>query len=137
MAGEIGVGPVDHRLVAAGLGNAGLQIVADRLPGSAAEIAEGAEMRGDPIGQLLAPGRLGVGERFDALPRAKGWLARGGQIIDATVIEARRPRLSHAEKDTLRSGGTPAEWKPTRRAQIDRDGRWTIKRGREARGRAG
>jgi len=25
--------------------------------------------------------------------------------------------------------GTPSEWKPARRAQIDRDGRWTIKRG--------
>jgi hypothetical protein len=25
----------------------------------------------------------------------------------------------------------PSEWKPARRAQIDRDGRWTIKRGRK------
>ena len=69
--------------------------------------------------------------RFDALLRAKGWLAMGGQIVDATVIEARRPRLTQAEKDTIRGGGVPAEWKPARRAQIDRDGRWTIKRGRK------
>ena len=69
--------------------------------------------------------------RFDALLKAKGWLAMGGQIVDATVIEARRPRLSQAEKDTLRGGGTPADWTPARRAQIDRDGRWTIKRGRK------
>ena len=69
--------------------------------------------------------------RFDALLREKGWLAMGGQIVDATVIEARRPRLTQAEKDTLRSGGTPSEWSPGRRAQIDRDGRWTIKRGRK------
>jgi hypothetical protein len=55
----------------------------------------------------------------------------GGQIIDATVIEARRPRLSQAEKDTIKGGGTPAEWEPARRAQIDGDGRWTIKRGRK------
>ena len=41
---------------------AGLQIVADRLPRGAAEIGEGADMRGDPIRQLLAPHRLGVGE---------------------------------------------------------------------------
>ena len=52
----------------------------------------------------------------------------GGQIIDATVIEARRPRLTQGEKDTIKGGGTPAEWTPARRAQIDRDGRWTIKR---------
>lgn len=69
--------------------------------------------------------------RFDALLRTKGWLAMGGQIVDATVIEARRPRLSQAEKDMIKGGGTPAEWKPARRAQIDRDGRWTIKRGKK------
>jgi IS5 family transposase len=69
--------------------------------------------------------------RFDALLRAKGWLAMGGQIIDATVIEARRPRLTQTEKATLKGGGTPTEWKPARRAQIDHDGRWTIKRGRK------
>jgi len=63
--------------------------------------------------------------------REKGWLAMSGQIIDATVIEARRPRLSQAEKDTIKGGGTPAEWTPARRAQIDREGRWTIKRGRK------
>jgi transposase, IS5 family len=68
--------------------------------------------------------------RFDALLKAKGWLAMGGQIIDATVIEARRPRLTQAERDTIKGGGTPAEWTPARRAQIDRDGRWTLKRGR-------
>jgi IS5 family transposase len=69
--------------------------------------------------------------RFDALLRAKGWLAMGGQIVDATVIEARRPRLTQAEKDTIKGGGVPTEWKLARRAQIDRDGRCTIKRGRK------
>jgi IS5 family transposase len=73
--------------------------------------------------------------RFDAPRRAKGWLAMGGQIIDATVIEARRPRLTQAEKTTIKGGGTAAEWKPARRAQIDSDGRWTIKRGVSARRR--
>jgi len=68
--------------------------------------------------------------RFDALLREKGWLAMSGQIIDATVIEARRPRLTQAEKDTIKGGGTPVEWTPARRAQIDREGRWTMKRGR-------
>jgi len=48
--------------VKAGLDDPGLQIVADGLPGGAAEIGEGADMRGNPIRQLLAPHRLGVGE---------------------------------------------------------------------------
>lgn len=69
--------------------------------------------------------------RFDAVLRDKGYLAMGGQIVDATVIEARRPRLSKDEKDTLKGGGTPADWSPARRAQIDTEGRWTIKRGRK------
>jgi IS5 family transposase len=69
--------------------------------------------------------------RFDDILRSKGWLAMGGQIVDATVIEARRPRLTQTEKDTIKGGGIPAEWKPARRSQIDRDGRWTLKRGRE------
>jgi transposase len=67
--------------------------------------------------------RAGAAERlfaqFDALLRAKGWLAMGGQIIDATVIQARRPRLTQAEKDTLKGGGTPSDWAPARRAQMD------------------
>jgi transposase, IS5 family len=69
--------------------------------------------------------------RFDALLRQRGWLAMGGQIVDATVIEARRPRLTQAEKETIKGGGVPSAWKPARRAPIDRDGRWTIKRGKQ------
>src|SRR3974390_544140 len=77
--------------------------------------------------------RAGTAERlfarFDRLLREKGWLAMGGQIVDATVIQALRPRLTQAEKDTLKGGGMPFDWRPARRAQIDRDGRWTIKSG--------
>jgi IS5 family transposase len=67
-----------------------------------------------PVARAGAAERLFA--RFDALPRAKGWLAVGGQIIDATVIEARRPRLTQTEKDTIKGGGFPAEWTPARRA---------------------
>lgn len=35
------------------------------------------------------------------------------------------------EKRTLREGGTPEGWSTARTRQIDRDGRWTIKRGRK------
>ena len=69
--------------------------------------------------------------RFDAALREKGWLAMGGQIVDATVVEARRPRLTRKEKDTIKGGGIPPAWSPARRAQIDTEGRWTIKRGRK------
>jgi hypothetical protein len=68
---------------------------------------------------------------FDAALRERGYLAMGGQIVDATVIEARWPRLNRAEKETIKKGGIPEDWKPARIRQIDRDGRWTLKRGRK------
>jgi len=70
--------------------------------------------------------------RFDAVLHERGYLAMGGQIVDATVVEARRPRLTRGEKAILRGGGTPEGWSKARTRQIDRDGRWTLKRGRKA-----
>jgi IS5 family transposase len=70
--------------------------------------------------------------RFDAMLAERGFLAMGGQIVDATVVEARRPRLTKDEKASLRDGGTPESWSKARTRQIDRDGRWTMKRGRKA-----
>jgi IS5 family transposase len=82
--------------------------------------------------QLTRAGALAkLFARFDAMLAERGFLAMGGQIVDATVVEARRPRLTKEEKATLRDGGTPAGWSKARERQIDRDGRWTIKRGRK------
>jgi transposase, IS5 family len=69
--------------------------------------------------------------RFDAILRERGYLGMGGQIVDATVVEARRPRLNRAEKATIKGSGAPADWKPARTRQVDRDGRWTLKRGKK------
>lgn len=69
-------------------------------------------------------------QRFDAALRNAGYLAMGGQIVDATIIQARRPRLSTDEKATVKGGGIPDGWSQAKRAQMDTDGRWTLKRGR-------
>lgn len=69
--------------------------------------------------------------RFDAALRAAGYLAMAGQIVDATVVEARRPRLTQDEKATVKGGGVPEAWSQARRAQMDCDGRWTLKRGQK------
>lgn len=69
--------------------------------------------------------------RFDATLRDAGYLAMGGQIVDATVIQARRPRLSKDEKATVKGGAVPPGWSKAKRAQMDTDGRWTLKRGRK------
>ena len=73
--------------------------------------------------------------RFDAVLRDEGLLAMGGQILDATIVQARPARLTIEEKAMIRDGGTPSGWSPARRAQIDRDARWTLKRGRKRRRR--
>ena len=75
------------------------------------------------IGRLFA--------RFDAVLRGKGLLAMGGQIVDATVIQARPARLTAEEKAAIRRGEEPEGWTPARKAQIDRDARWTLRRGRK------
>ncbi len=52
-----------------------------------------------------------------------------------TTSLAQTPHTSRAkdEKAVLHEGVTPAGWSTARARQIDRDGRWTIKRGRKAR----
>jgi IS5 family transposase len=47
---------------------------------------------------------------FDGALRAAGYLAMAGQIVDATVVEARRPRLTPDEKATVKAGAVPAAW---------------------------
>jgi IS5 family transposase len=68
--------------------------------------------------------------RFDCVLREAGYLAMGGQIVDATIIAARRPRLTRSEKATIKGGGVPSGWSKAKRAQMDTEGRWTLKRGR-------
>jgi transposase, IS5 family len=67
--------------------------------------------------------------RFDATLREAGWLAMGGQIIDASIVAAPKQRNSAAEKAAIRAGQIPEGWseKPAKLRQKDRDARWTVK----------
>jgi len=68
-------------------------------------------------------------DRFDATLRAAGYLAMGGQIVDASLIAAPKQRNTQDEKKDLKEGRIPEEWKarPARLRQKDRDARWTVK----------
>lgn len=86
---------------------------------------------GDPLERLAAVVDFEVffGELAD-----RGYLAMGGQILDATildatVVEARRPLAK--ERPRSRVAGVPKSWSKAKRAQMDKDGRWTLKRGRK------
>src|SRR6202030_3724339 len=61
MAGHLGIGSVYPRIVAIGVGNGGLEIIADHELRHAAEISEQVGMHADPVGQALAWASLSVG----------------------------------------------------------------------------
>lgn len=65
--------------------------------------------------------------RFDAALTDRGYLAMGGQIIDATVVPAPKQRNTEAEKTAIKGGRVPEDWKPAKARQKDRDARWSIK----------
>lgn len=67
--------------------------------------------------------------RFDAALKDKGYLAMGGQIIDATVVPAPKQRNTEEEKAAIKEGRVPDSWKdkPAKARQKDRDARWTVK----------
>jgi transposase len=68
-------------------------------------------------------------ERFDGYLNAKGYIARGGQIVDATIVSAPKQHNSREENEAIKAGKTPEGWedKPAKTAQKDKDARWTKK----------
>jgi len=60
----------------------------------------------------------------------KGFIARGGQIIDATLVPAPKQHNSRGEKALIEHGAMPADWKPAKRRQKDIDATWTKKHGK-------
>ena len=70
--------------------------------------------------------------RFDGYLKEKGYLAMGGQMIDATIVAAPRQRNSREENEAVKAGRTPEGWdqQPAKDRQKDKDARWTKKHGR-------
>lgn len=68
-------------------------------------------------------------ERFDATLRQTGYIAMSGQIVDASLIAAPRQHNSENEKQAIKGGRIPKDWKdkPAKLRQKDRDARWTVK----------
>ena len=60
---------------------------------------------------------------------AAGFVARCGQMVDATVVSAPKQRNSRTENATIKAGETPSDWSKAKLRQKDRDARWTRKRG--------
>lgn len=67
---------------------------------------------------------------FDRQLKERGYLAMGGQIVDATLVAAPKQRNTRDEKAAIKEGKAASEiWpdRPARAAQKDTDARWTVK----------
>ena len=69
---------------------------------------------------------------FDGHLKRQGYLAMGGQIIDASIVPVPKQRNSRDDNAKIKAGETPAGWErqPAKRAQKDTDARWTKKHGK-------
>jgi IS5 family transposase len=70
---------------------------------------------------------------FDAVNRQlarHGYIARGGQMIDVSIVQAPRQSLNKEEKAIVSESAMPADWKPAKRRHKDIDARWTKKHGK-------
>jgi IS5 family transposase len=59
-----------------------------------------------------------------------GFIARGGQIIDASIVTAPIQRNTREENAAIKADEAPKEWSGAKRAQKDVDARWTKKHGK-------
>ena len=66
-------------------------------------------------------------EAFDKHLDDLGFQASKGQIVDASIVPAPRPRNSREDNEAIRAGAPPSEWSEAKRRQKDVDARWTKK----------
>lgn len=68
-------------------------------------------------------------EQFDGYLIEQGYAAKGGQIVDATLIPVPKQHNDNDENQHIKNGEVPPQWhdKPHKRAQKDTDARWTKK----------
>ena len=68
-------------------------------------------------------------EEFGEYLYEQGYEAKGGQIIDATLVPVPKQHNSKEENEKIKAGEEPEGWKekPHKRSQKDQDARWTKK----------
>jgi transposase, IS5 family len=87
--------------------------------------------------QRLAQGGLGAQAIFKAVHQqiqAHGYIPRGGQIIDATIVRAPIQQLSKDEKAQVYQGKIPEDWSLKKVRHKDLHARWTKKHSRSYHG---
>lgn len=70
---------------------------------------------------------------FDELSKQlnkAGYVARQGQIVDASIVPAPVQRNTREENSRIKQGDVPEDWDDNKRSQKDVDARWTKKHGK-------
>ena len=70
--------------------------------------------------------------QFDGYLARQGYIARGGQILDASIVAVPKNHNTRDENKAIKNGEVPEDWadKPAKRSQKDVDARWTKKHGK-------
>ena len=70
--------------------------------------------------------------QFDLHLARQGYIARGGQILDASIVPVPKNHNTREENKAIKKGEVPEDWetKPAKRSQKDVDARWTKKHGK-------
>lgn len=70
-------------------------------------------------------------EHFSAHLTHSGYLAQGGQIVDASLVSCPKQRNKRSENEAIKEGKTPEDWvdQPDKLSQKDVEARWTKKNG--------
>lgn len=70
--------------------------------------------------------------QFDGHLARQGYIARGGQILDASIVRVPVSRNTRDENAAIKQGEVPEDWakRPAKRSQKDTDARWTKKHGK-------
>ena len=71
-------------------------------------------------------------QQFDGYLARQGYIARGGQILDASIVPVPKNHNTRDENRAIKAGEEPEGWsdKPAKRSQKDVDARWTKKHGK-------
>lgn len=79
-------------------------------------------------------GKAGLVDRmfakFDAQLRFRGYTAKRGQIIDASIVSAPKQRNTREENSGINEGDVPEGWDEAKLRQKDTDAKWVKKNGR-------
>jgi hypothetical protein len=71
-------------------------------------------------------------KQFDGYLARRGYIARGGQILDNSIVPVQRNQNKRDQSKAIKNGEVPEGWaeKPAMRSQKDTDPRWTRKHGK-------